>query len=480
MMYVNMIFRRQDYKAALTRAAAAVKDVRHADAVNGVIKPILAPKMANALQPLWATTLVVLALTPGAGYADEIINERFVLCDGSTHVISARGSTELRPVSGDTSLGGYTVNIRYGYPDDSFAYSGEDTGTFVFTAGSINGTKTLPDFVTHASVDIAAEHDPGDQAMQVTCTRPVAGAPAAPGTPPTTPTTPAVTTAAATSVSAQADATQTALNTNIAGRFDNGAGVSASGSNLTVSSRGLDQGIDQLGEPELNAWVSVDARRFSGGQTGNVRGITLGLDRLLQPDLLVGGFVGISDSALTPTGSTTDVQTNAPIFGLYGAKKFNDGLFLSGFVAHGRPKYSVGATAFAARRTMGGLTLQGETAVSVLRIMPSASVLTTLEDIPTSAAGAADKLRSTNAKLAVRAEPKARMKNGLLPYFSLAAEYGAQNSNLSASSTFTKPRIGLGADWKLAAGTLRIDFDYGSVSDATTAIGASLTYDFRF
>jgi hypothetical protein len=270
---------------------------------------------------------------------------------------------------------------------------------------------------------------------------------------------------------------QTAINTNIAGRFGMGSGFAASSNGLFVSTRGLDAAADSLGEPELNAWVSGEARRFTGGHSGQNASLTLGLDHLVTSDFLLGGYVGMGTQSLTAAGNTTDTQS--PVLGAYAARRFGDDMFVSGFVGIARPDYQVGNDSAAGERVMAGLSLTGELELGVVRLQPSAGVLTSTENLPALGASAADTLANLQGKLAVRVEPMARFENGMLPYLSLAAEVNKLSSNAGEES-FVKPRLGLGGDMALGKGTLRFDLDYGFVAQDTNDLGAKLTYNFAF
>jgi hypothetical protein len=285
-------------------------------------------------------------------------------------------------------------------------------------------------------------------------------------------------TAAAISVSTQTNATQTAINTNIAARFGQGGGFTAGQSNIFVSTRGMDKNIAQFGEPELNAWVALEGRRFSGNATGDSANLTFGLDRLVNPNLILGGFVSVNDQALKTSGQET--ETKSPLIGAYAAQKINESLFFSGFVGYGHPKYSVSGTDYTSTRKILGLSLNGSYTAGAYLLKPDLSVLATQEDIPNSAASTADQLNDTQTKLTLRIEPAARFANGLLPYASLAADYRRSSSNLNSAEDFTKPRFAIGMDWEMAKGSLRIDLDYGTVSSGVNDLGAALTYNLRF
>lgn len=284
--------------------------------------------------------------------------------------------------------------------------------------------------------------------------------------------------AAANSMSSQSTATQSAINTNVAARFGNGGGFNASSNGVFVSSRGLDAAANSLGEPELNVWVSAEGRRFTGSNTGDSQNLTLGADRLLTADFLIGGYIGVNTQSLTSAGSTTDSQS--PLLGIYAARSFNETLFLSGFAGFGKPEYTQGPNTATGSRSVMGLSLNGEAQTTYLRIQPSVSVLAARENVPALGGSAAATLEHVSGSLALRAQPLNRYDSGMLPYVSLAADFSRQSLGAVETDSFTKPRFGFGADWQLVSGTLRLDVDYGTINSGTNDLGAALTYDFRF
>lgn len=276
--------------------------------------------------------------------------------------------------------------------------------------------------------------------------------------------------------SGQANAVGSALSTNIAGRFG-GGGVSATRDAIFVSSQGLDRAQNQFERPELNAWASVEARQFSGGSQGHSRSLTLGMDRFVTSDFLLGGFVSLADSKTTANAATTEIR--APLLGIYAARRF-DQLFLSAHLGYGRPDYQSATSRFTATRQMVGLSLDGNFEMGLVRIMPALSLSASREALPANGALAADRLTAQQARLSLRVEPLARYGNGVLPYLSLAAEHGRQSSRAAADQSFTKPRLGLGFDWTRGAGVLRLDLDRGNLSANTRDTGLRLSYDWSF
>jgi hypothetical protein len=389
-----------------------------------------------------------------------------VACDGTPRTLDA--SYEFSVQTGDV-----LINLA----DDSMAglraYNSSND-LVAFANLRVNETFTVPASADGGIVLASTLNTLAGTAI-VRCgeTAPVSPAPENPTPAPTSPTA-----AAQTSVIVQTSVTQSAINTNIAGRFGQGAGFSANANGIVASSRGLDSAVSDLGQPDLNAWVGVEGRRYSGTTMGDSRNLSFGIDRLLSPNLVVGGFISYNDQTATVGGQTTTTQS--PLFGLYAARKMTNGLFISGFAGYGRPDYTVGTTKFTATRTTLGLSVSGQFEAGGLSLTPLAGLLATREELPAAGIFAADTLENVQASLSLRAEPAQRFANGMLPYVSLAAQYNRQSSNLNDTETFTKPRIGLGVDWQLAAGNLRFDLDYGSLAKTSNDLGASLVYDFKF
>jgi hypothetical protein len=392
---------------------------------------------------LWAAASWALIMAAGnPAYAQVISSADF--CDGSVRKVD---STFVSVTSGDV-----------------FTYVGGVVSIFI-DGSSVYDLDALGSVTAKPSEDGKVFEFRTDGPAEIRCT------PSA-----TAPSSGAGNSAAQASITVQAGVTQTAISTNLAGRFG-GAGISVGPSNIVVSTRGLDNAIAQLGEPDLNAWIAVDARRFSGASTGNSRNLTLGFDHLVSPDLVIGGFAGVNDQTVTEGGLTTD--TLAPLYGVYAAHRYRENLYLSGYVGIGQPRYTTGAITFTAQRRVLGLSLMGDYQTGNLRLSPTTTILASQEVMPPSS-GAADTLHNLQAKFGLRAQPAQRLANGMLPYASLAIEYREQGSDLAGIDRFVQPRLGLGFDWALAAGSLRADLDYGAVNSGTNDLGVSVIYDFKF
>jgi len=69
---------------------------------------------------------------------------------------------------------------------------------------------------------------------------------------------------------------------------------------------------------------------------------------------------------------------------------------------------------------------------------------------------------------------------GLMPYISLAAEYGMTKSSASGRDEYFYPRLGLGLSGDAAGGHLSIDLDGGKVQSDTYDVGLSFSWEMRF
>lgn len=406
---------------------------------------------AHSAMIVGAAALALGAFTAGQAQAQG------VLCDGNTIEVSF----------------GEPLDINVNFYSTISWVSGAPSSNVLVTA--INGVPQVPGLGIVPAF-IYRNRQPGSVTVTNNFTDGDAIVRCSQGTPPTS-DRPPLSTPASTSASLQSSATNAAITKVMLARFGKGRDLSASNNGILVSTRGLDAAADSLGEPELNAWVSGEGRSFSGEQTGQNLNLTVGLDRFVTSDFLLGGYVGIGVQSLTAAGTTTDTQS--PVLGVYAARRFGDDMFVSGFVGLARPEYKVGSDSAMSKRVMAGLSLTGEFELGMVRLQSSASVLASQEDVPAFGGSSADKLESLQGKLDLRAEPLARFENGVLPYISLAAEVNRQSFN-AGEENFTKPRLGLGGDMALGKGTLRFDLDYGFVAQDTNDLGAKLTYNFAF
>lgn len=279
----------------------------------------------------------------------------------------------------------------------------------------------------------------------------------------------------------QAQSIQLAVIANLRSRW-NGGGNTASRDQIYVSTRNL-PGANAFETPEFNAWMSLQWRHFSGGSDGHSADLTFGLDRFINPDLLVGGYFAYGQSEMT-TG-TTILSANSPAFGIYASRRLGQGLFLDGTLGVARPRVKVGTGRFTSTRYTASLQLSGETTLGALTVSPFVSVLGTLDQQPaytgTLGAVAADDVKSVTASLGARFEPTMGIGpgNAWQPWLSVAWDHGSLRSN-TGRDTFDAPRIGLGISGAWGTGELSLEADAGKIGSTTRDVGLSMFYEWRF
>lgn len=280
-------------------------------------------------------------------------------------------------------------------------------------------------------------------------------------------------------VRTQAQSIQTAIIMNLRNRWGGGSDtVSRNFIHLSTSGR---PGANAFETPEFNAWMSLQWRRYSGGSDGHSADLTLGLDRYVTPDLIVGGYFAFGQSDMT-TGATT-LSANSPALGVYASQRFADGLFLDGSFGIARPRVKVGTGRFTSTRYSASLQLSGETTMGTLTVSPFANLLGTLDQQPAYTGGtgavAADDVKSVTASLGARFEPTIGFGNGWRPWLSIAWDHGSLRSN-TGREAFDAPRIGLGLSGMIGDGELTFEADAGKVSSNTRDLGLTLSYEWRF
>lgn len=280
------------------------------------------------------------------------------------------------------------------------------------------------------------------------------------------------------SANSQTNATRTGVSNNTQNRLNNGSGNSASRNTVFLSTQNLPGAEGQLGQPEWNAWISAEGRSYSGGYDGSTVDVVLGADRLVSDDLIVGALLAYGRTDIQD--ATQQTQATSVALGAYFATRLQGDLFLDGFITHARPDYEIGANSFTATRTSAALSFSGNYSGGRLSVSPFAKLNGYREAQPAYGAVAANDITSFNASLGAKVEPLAAMAGGLVPYVSVAYDYGSRTSTANGSETFTSPRLGAGFSTLVGAGYLSVDLDAGKVQSDVRDIGLRATYEFNF
>lgn len=280
-------------------------------------------------------------------------------------------------------------------------------------------------------------------------------------------------------IDTQTGAIQTAVAQNTQGRLrGTGPANRASVNGVFLSTSNLPGAQNRFGQPEVNGWLAVDARRLDGATTGSSVDITVGVDRLLSTRLLVGALVAYGRQDTT-TGATR-AQVNSPAIGGYFAAHLQGDWLADGYLALARPAYDVNGATFTASRVSAALGISGNYQHGGLDISPFAKMNASSEAQPANGAVAANTVTNLKASVGGRIEPLAALQSGVLPYISVAVDYGMNDSTAGGRDTFFAPRLGLGFSMALGGGFLNVDMDGGRIRSNVTDLGVRATYEMSF
>lgn len=290
------------------------------------------------------------------------------------------------------------------------------------------------------------------------------------------------TTAGSIGANSQTTATRTGISNNTQNRLGGGGGNSATRNSVFMSTQNLPGAQSQFGQPDWNAWISVEGRSYSGDFEGWTGDVVAGIDTLISNDLIIGALLAYGRVDIQ--SPTQRAQITSVALGAYFAKRFQSDLFLDGFISVARPDYETQGTTFTSSRTSASLTLTGSYTGGAWNVTPFGKFGAYREQQPaytgTGGAVAANDITNISLALGAKVEPLAPLASGLLPYISLGVDYGANTSTISGTSTFISPRIGVGIGMDLSRGYLSVDLDAGKVQEGVRDLGLRATYEFSF
>lgn len=280
----------------------------------------------------------------------------------------------------------------------------------------------------------------------------------------------------------QTDATGTGISNNTQSRLGGGRDNSASRNAVFFSSQNLPGAQSQFGLPDWNAWISAEGRTYRGGFEGSTADVVAGVDTLVSTDMLVGALLAYGRVDITNAGNRSEVTSLA--IGAYFAKRFQNDLFLDGFISVARPEYQTQGTTFSANRVSAALTLTGSYTGGRVNVTPFGKLAGYRENQPafvgTGGAVAANTITNVNLNLGAKVEPLTPLASGILPYISLSVDAASSTSTLNGTTSFIAPRIGVGFGAALGMGYLSVDLDAGKVRDNVRDMGLRATYEFTF
>lgn len=282
----------------------------------------------------------------------------------------------------------------------------------------------------------------------------------------------------------QINATYTGVSNNAKGRLNGNSTTRNLVTNNTLffSSQNLPGADKKFGNPDWSAWVSAEGRSYSGSIDGWSADIVTGVDKLVRDDLIIGALLGVGRVEVRNATQSADV--NSVAVGAYFAKRFQNDLFLDGFISVARPDYKVDGASFNSNRSSLALSLTGSFTGDKVKLTPSGTLSAYREKLPAyvgnSGAVASSDVSNLNLNIGAKIESLAAMANGILPYISLSVDYGSYDNGLSGSQSFFAPRIGVGFGADLGGGYLSVDLDAGEVQDDIRDFGLRASYEFNF
>jgi hypothetical protein len=254
-------------------------------------------------------------------------------------------------------------------------------------------------------------------------------------------------------------------------------------SNDTVTQSGVF--VSTQGKSEAatgtNVWLSFSGRSYFDGYEGYSADVAAGMDWMVGGSSVVGLMIGAGATDLQDS-VFADSKTSSYMIGAYAGHGFASGVQIDGYIAHSAVDYEVGATAFDTTRTLAGLSVSGDVAVSTGVVQPRARISGSWEDFPAGIGGVTGgTTEQYTGSLGARHEWNTTvLSSGLTPWASLDIEYGYQENTSGASDDFMAPRIGLGLFGAVGEGILSTSVDVGRVRSDVYDVGFEVSYRYSF
>jgi hypothetical protein len=230
-----------------------------------------------------------------------------------------------------------------------------------------------------------------------------------------------------------------------------------------------------------NVWLSFSGRSYFDGYEGYSADLAAGVDWLVGESSVVGLMIGAGATDLEDS-TFSEAKTSSYLIGAYAAHGFASGVQVDGYIAHSGVDYEVGATEFDTTRTLAGLAVSGEVAVSTGVMQPRVRVSGSWEDFPAGVGGVTGgTTEQYTGSIGARHEWNTTVvSSGLTPWASLDVEYGHQEDTTGVIDYFLSPRVGLGLIGSLGEGMLSTSVDIGYVRSDVYAVGFEMSYRYSF
>jgi len=235
---------------------------------------------------------------------------------------------------------------------------------------------------------------------------------------------------------------------------------------------------NMAGRSDMNAWMSIKTRGYTGGYGGAAYDFVGGVDYLVNADTLVGALIGLGQ--INVNDGTTQSSAISFAVGPYFAHRVNNGV-LNGFLTYAQPRYTTTSGKFTSARTALGLTMTGMSFSGHQNISPYFDLRAFTEEQPAYGIVAANSIRSLRATFGAIISAKRPLPNtDLTPYVKVAADLKTTTTTAAGTDSFAFGRLGFGLTGPLAGGNLVLDVDIGKVRSDTYDAGIRANWTIHF
>lgn len=275
----------------------------------------------------------------------------------------------------------------------------------------------------------------------------------------------------------QQQSVRQALRHSLSGRLQQGGqNAVATRSNFFFSTQSL-----QHRPVDANIWLAFSGRGYFDGYEGYSAEYTTGIDWKIGETTLIGVMAGAGVTRLEDA-PTTDADSAQLMLGTYGAHILPGGVQLDGYLAYAAVDYEVGGTEFDTDRVLAGISARDQRDSRYGSLELRASLTGAWEDFPTGITGVTGATASQyRASIGARHDWTTPLNGtALMPWVALDLEYGYLEDTDDQTDEFVAPRVAVGLDGSVGAGTLAASLDVGQTTSDVIDAGIDLSYRFNF
>lgn len=231
--------------------------------------------------------------------------------------------------------------------------------------------------------------------------------------------------------------------------------------------------------PDINLWIAGSYTEVKGDFDGYAVDLTLGVDRLVGAQSVVGLVLSYGDAELEKDGITG--TAHSPAIGAYGAHLLANDLLIDGAIAFARPRLKADGGSVEGERVSISLGLSGSTTLAYSTLTPFVRISGSSSEFPAYDNDTGDvearESQRLDARIGARLDSAQPLgSTGLLPYLSLALSYNHLDTTGQSADTFYAPSVGVGLSGAFAGGQLGLSLQSSQLTLDTNAINLSLAW----